>query len=322
MKRFAALALAGSIQLTALAGNPVSVHPPTPPKPANSLSQPLSAAVQSAAATLPAAPVMSSTPSWGTPTVLPGTLVATPTAGGLPCGDPATCQVVKPYFNVLATRPGCDVVRGSCLDRLKEWFNYRPTPGGFPCGPAAYNAPLRTYFPCKPSASCGSGGCGPAGCATGGGSCGAVTLPVQRLEAGCETPACRPRVMYQPLTARSEVPAIGCDARPVRPRLFDRLLGLFRPKRGGLWSDDACLPDGCATTLPPPPAPVWLNPTHATAPTMTWNQPTPPAPVSSATPGTLVPPLSTTPIYGPVSNGTRQNGKPIQVSPAQPFTNP
>ncbi len=325
MKRFATLTLVGSIQLTALAGNPVSVYPPAPPKPANSMSQPLSAAVQSAAVSLPAAPAptMTSMPNWGTPAVLPGTLVAAPTASGIPCSDPATCQVVKPYFNPLALRPGCDVVRGSCLDRLKDWFCYRSSPGGFVRTPTPYRAPLRTYFPCTPT--CGSGGCGPAGCATGGcaaggGNCGTVTLAVQKLEAGCDTPACRPRVMYQPLTARSEVPAIGCDARPVRPRLFERLLGVFAPKCGATCAE-ACTPDGCQP-LAPLPAAVWTSPNPGTTPTTTWNQQTSPPVVPNAMPGTLVPPMSTTPIYGPTPTGTKMNGKPIQLSPAQPFTNP
>jgi hypothetical protein len=304
VKRFAALALAGSIQLTALAGNPVSVYPPAPAKPASSMSQPLSAAVQSAAVALPAAPAptMTSTPSWGTPTVLPGTPGGTLPASGIPCGDPAAGQVVKPYFNPLALRTGCDAVRGSCLDRLKDWFNYRPTPGSFPCSPTPYRAPMRAYFPCKPT--CGSGGCG-----TGGGNCGTVAMPVRKLEAGCDTPAtCRPRVMYQPLTARSEVPAVGCDARPVRPQLFDRLLGLFTPKCAAACAEATC------------PSNDW---TPAAAPAATvWNTPNPSGVVPTPTPGTLVPPMSTTPVYGPTPTGTKLNAKPIQLSPAQPFTNP
>ncbi len=303
MNRFAALALAGLIPLTAVAGNPVSVYPPAPPKPANSMSQPLSAAVQSAAATLPApAPVMTSTPSWGAPAVLPGTLVGSPCAtAAAPCGEPATCTTVKPYFNVLAPRGGCDVVRGSCLDRLKDWFNFRSSPGGFGFTPTPYHAPLRAYFPCPPTAGCATGGC-----VTAGGSCGTVTLPVQRLSAGCDTPACRPRVMYQPLSTRSEVPVLGCDARPMRPRLFERLFGFFGPKWGGMCGDGACTPD----TYTPP----------LTATATVWSSPSSPAVVPNAMPGTFVPPLSTTPIYGPVSKPG--NGRPIQLSPAQPFTNP
>lgn len=313
MKRFAALALAGSIQLTALAGNPVSVHPPAAPKPANSMSQPLSAAVQSAAATLPApAAVMTSTPSWGAPAVLPGTLVGAGCAPAGSCGDPTACPTVTPYFNVLAPRGGCDVVRGSCLDRLKDWFNYRSSPGGFGFTPTPHRATMRAYFPCTPTGSCGT-----AGCATGGGSCGPVTMPVQRLDAtGCDTPACRPRVMYQPLSTRSEVPFAGCNPLPVRPRLVERMLGFFTPKWGGMCGDGTCTPG----TYAPPLTTTWSSPGATTAPTTTWTTPGSPSVVPNAMPGTFVPSMSTTPMSGPV--GKPGNGKPVQLSPAQPFTNP
>jgi hypothetical protein len=115
--------------------------------------------------------------------------------------------------------------------------------------------------------------------------------------------------MYQPLTTRSEVPVVGCDARPMRPRLFQRLLGFFTPKWGGMCSDTVCPPGGSQPFAPLPTPTTWTVPSASS-----------PALVPNAMPGTFVPSMSTTPIYGPV--GQLGGGKPIQLSPAQPFTNP
>lgn len=322
MKRFAALALFGSFPLVALAG-PVSVHPPKPAAPPTSLNQPLSAAVQTAASNLPApAPVMTSNPSWGSPAVFPGTLV--PASGGTascgptvpcataPCGDPATCQPVRPYLNLLAPRAGCDTARGSCLDKLKDWISYRSSPGGLACSPVPYRAPMRAYFPCPATDGCAGGACaggtsaGRCGPAIGGTNCGTVTMPVSRLSAtDCPAPACRPRVQYVPLLNRSECPTVGCDARPVRPRLFDRLLGLFTPTWGANCNDNSCAPADCSTPAvgqPMQPPPTTVNPPMV-----------PPAPMP-------MPPMSTKPVYTPQSGNA--SGKTIQLTPRQPFTNP
>lgn len=311
MKRLA-LALLGSFPLVALAGNPVSVHPPAA-KPAGSMSQSLSSVVQSAATTLPPAPVMTSSPSWGSPAVLPGSVVGS-TGSCAPCDVGGTCGSVRPYFNPLALRPGCgDVIRVSCLDRIKDWFCYRPTPGGFGGGPVPYQAPLRTYFPCPPSVGCDAGGCASGACGVGrsAGGCGTVQLPVRKLEAGCDTAVCRPRVRYLPLTCRAEVPVVGCDARPARPRLFDRLFGFFSPRWGAMCGDPTCGTDACGS------APTY-SPMTVTTPMAPVTPITPPA-VPSTMPGTLIPPMSTTPIYGPTG---RMSGKPVSVSPVVPFTNP
>lgn len=313
MKRFAALALVGSFQMVAVAGPPVSVHPasPTPP---SSLNQPLSAAVQSAAATLPPpAPTMTGTPSWGTPAVYPGTLVNNcPPA---PCADAPTSQPVRPYLNLLAPRgSGCDTARGTCLDKFKDWLCYRPTPGGFPCAPTPYRAPLRAYFRCT-EPGCGTGACATGGCANGhaaparGDWSNTMSVPVNRLSAGCETPTARPRVRYVPLTARAEVPAVGCDAHPCRPRLLERVMGFFTPKWGGMCGDATCTPASDTTPAPPgwstslPPAPA-VAPAPASAPTLA----PAPMPMPTGTP-TFTPPL-------------KSGGKVIQLSPQQPFTNP
>lgn len=376
MKRFAALALVGSLPLVALAG-PVSVYPSpkppaaqllpvntapgpsqgtTPAAPPTSLNQPLSAAVQTAASNLPQAPapVMTSSPSWGSPAVYPGTTVPGPSGAApcgtapcaAPCGDSATTQPVRPYLNLLAPRGGCDDARGSCLDKLKDWLCYRSSPGGPPCTPVPYRAPTRAYFPCRPTDGCISGGCGAGGpcaggvggnCATGncgtgiaatgrlrsligggmpgGGNCGTTPIPVSRLSASdCSAPTCRPRVLFIPLN-RAECPTTGCDSRPVRPRLFDRLLGLFNcgPRCGtgcdgttgdGVW----CSPNDWKGQAVSPPAGQPMQPMQL-VPLGTVNPPmTPPAP-----------PTGTKPISAPQSGW---NGKTAQLPSQQPFTNP
>jgi hypothetical protein len=326
VKRFAAFALVGSFPLFASAAPPaVSVYPPAPttwqqaPAPAapNSLNQPLSAAVQSAAATLPPAPVMSSTPSWGSPAVYP----SAPVAAGGPCGDAAACNPVRPYFNALAPRGGCDTARGTCFDRFKEWLCFRSSPGGHGCSPVPAQAPLRSYFRTAPG--CGTGACGTAGATACSPRVGrgdwAVDMPVQKLDAGCDTGTCRPRVRFTPLTTRSEVPVTGCDSRPARPRLFDRLFGFFTPRWAGMCGDGACAPSECVPTAPPfaaPPAtaaPVPYTPLPMTPPQA---MPVPP----TAAPAVPPVPMSTTPVVAPP--GGKANGKTIQLSPQQPFTNP
>lgn len=307
MKRFVALALVGSFPLVAVAGPPVSVHPASPTQP-SSLNQPLSAAVQSAATTLPPAPTMTSTPNWGTPAVYPGTTVSN-CAPAAPCADASNCQPVRPYFNLLAPRGnGCDTARGSCLDKFKDWLCYRPTAGGFPCTPTPYRAPLRAYFRCT-EPGCGAGACATGGCANGhgapagGANCNTLNVPVNRLSAECDTGNCRPRVRYLPLTARAEVPVVGCDARPCRPRLLDRVMGLFTPKWGGTCGGATCTP-ACETM---PPSPNWA-PLPASAPA------TPPT--ASPTPMPL--PTGTPTYTPPVKSG----GQTIQLTPQQPFTRP
>lgn len=278
MKRFVALALVGSFPLVALAGPPVSVHPPT------SMNQPLSTAVQAAGANLPPTPVMTSQPTnWG----------GAPCPTGVQCAG-AECGQTKPYFNALAPRG--TLFRGTCLDRLKEWATYNPAPCNLGRTPTPYKAPLRTYFTCRPAdgspgVGCGTG-CGTAGCNTGRGGCGTVNLPVTRLRAdGCDTPACRPTVRYTPLSCRSEVPT-----GAARPRLLDRIFGLFGPK---------CDPAGdewCA------PAPV--------------PYPYPAAELLPAPPAASMPPpvTSTPPLYTPPAG--KAGGQTVQLTPRQAFTNP
>lgn len=285
MKRFVAFAIVGSFPLIASAGPPVSVHPPA------SLNQPLSAAVQAAGANLPPAPVMSSQPTnWG------GSPCPSP---AVPCGEPA-CGGTKPYFNVLAPRGGT-AVRGSCLDRLKEWATYNPEPCKLGRTPTPYQAPLRTYFTCRPTdgspgVGCGGAGGGTAGCATGRGGCGTVALPVTPLTTNaCDAPTCRPRVRYQPLSCRAEVPT----GTP-RPRLLDRLFGLFGPKCDAGYGDDWCAPA-------PTPYPAGLLPATPIGPAM------PP-------PSASVLPMTTAPLYTPPAG--KVNGKTVQLTPLQPFTNP
>lgn len=282
MKRFVALALVGSFPLIASAGPPVSVHPPAQP---TSMNQPLSAAVQAAGANLPPAPALTSQPTnWG------GTPCPTAPACEPACGQP------KPYFNALAPRG--TMFSGTCLERLKEWATYNPAPCNLGRTPTPYQAPLRAYFTCRPTdgspgVGCGTG-CGTNGCKPVRGGVGALNLPVSPLRANsCDAPTERPRVRYTPLTCRSEVPT-----GTARPRLLDRLFGLFGPACGTA-GDDWCAPAG---PVPYPYPAGELLPANPAGPAMP-----PPAPP-------VTPP--TTPPAG------KGGGQTIQLSPRQAFTNP
>jgi hypothetical protein len=97
-------------------------------------------------------------------------------------------------------------------------------------------------------------------------------------------------VRYTPLTSRSEVPT-GAS----RPRLLDRLFGLFNSP-----CDPACGDGGCAPVPYPYPA-AELHPAAPTGPAM----PPPAPPVAPTTP--------------PVGKG---GGLSAHLSPRQAFTNP
>jgi len=125
-------------------------------------------------------------------------------------------------------------------------------------------------------------------------------VPVSRLAASdCPAPACRPRVLFIPLT-RSECPTVGWDARPVRPRLLDRLLGLFNARRCGgatpVCDDVWCSPNDWKLQPMTAPVPATANP-----------------PMTPPTPSNIKP--ISTPQSGWIS-------KPAQPASQQPFTNP
>jgi hypothetical protein len=120
-------------------------------------------------------------------------------------------------------------------------------------------------------------------------------------------------VLFVPLTARAEVPQIGCDARPVRPRLFQRLMSFFTPKWGETCGDVTSIPtypgvhvaDPLHHAPPPAPAPMMAPPTTAPVP-MT-------APMPAPMPATGVP------TYLPSG---KLSSKAMPLSPLQPFTTP
>lgn len=311
MKRFLALGVGMAVSVAAVAGEPVSVHPP-----ASSLSRPLPRVVQETASAPAPAGVMTSTPTrWsvsdavspssGTVPTHYGPTSFTPPAGCDTCG-PTT----RPHFNLLSpgllprAAAGCGP-RGSLLDRLKTWLGFQPCPSGVPlCSPRPFYAPLRWYTPHSNYGinACGTGGCATGGCATpritergrlfaGRPTCD-VSIPYTPAAADCGGPACHPRVQYVPVGAGAAAcGSAGCgDVGAARPGLFRRLLARLGLGHGCGDYGYGCSSGNCP---PPPPAPVhYAAPCHL-----------PPAPQ----PGGL-------PYYPPA-------GQP-GVTPAQPMTPP
>lgn len=387
MKRFAALGLLFT-SAVAGAGEPVSVYPPAAAPPAGSgLNQSLPAAVQSA---LPAAPppVLTSTPSWvepvgptstPIPTVGPSYLTqaappaagCAPAAGGAaaPAGGPVCygADQVRPHFNLLqrpnwlrgATADGGG--GGSCREQLKAWLHFQPTPSGVPIWcPTPYKAPLRAYFPARPTdcawnlgCAGGGGGCGTDACATDRGAPmrdrlaafqrpqrnGAIpTTPLPPGE--CAPGGGRPRVVYVPVSPRAEGPCAdagtaGFGGRPSRPSLLGRMKAFVT---GDGFGCGGCGGAGCVACSgagvsfgggygcpPPPPSPVrYASPCAS-----------PPAPqpgVNYANPTATPPqPPFGGPAVGPAAPATTVKGPntaaaPKPAAPSVPaavaFTNP
>lgn len=351
MKRFLALGL-GSLAVSAtVAGEPVSVHPPGT---GSSLNQSLPAVIQSALPNSPA-PVMTSAPSWGGSAHPATTVAVTPTSvvNCQPPASPAACgptcvaaPQTRPHFNLLGTpwggsAAGCS---GGVRERVKEWMHYQPGPGDSPrLTPTPYRPAARAYFPYRP------GDCGTERCGTGGGGGGpaarpgflarvglsstptcAANLPYTPLSTGtdCNAPACRPRVLYVPLSARAET-TVACGvtgSRAGRPTLLQRMLGFF--SWGG--GDPATCPTcgANANCPPPPPSPVhYATPGQVTAGGTRYAQPC----TTVAPTGTTTTPITPPAVEAPVAMPAGTNGKQapvgvkvgaVPVSPTRAFTSP
>lgn len=183
-----------------------------------------------------------------------------PTRQAQPMPPPAAMPVVnQPLPQVVATglapapmscascthAAACPLHRRAsrpCLQRIFDWVTYRPCPRVLPVlTPTPYQAPLRTYFPCKPDA-CGAGA---PGCAT----------------------HCRPNLL-----PRLHGAPAACGSCPApRVSLVSRFLRFFDPRphpyTSGTWSggcgtngDCPCPPTGAyryaaPCVVPPPSSP-------------------------------------------------------------------
>lgn len=354
MKRFLTLGMVFASTAGLIAREPVSVHPPVVNT--SGLNQPLPSAIQSAVPATAPSPLLSSSPSWlpGTlvpasqsiPTVGPSYLSTTPTT--TECAD-CTATGVRPHYNLLSpprwlsARSECGTCeqRGSLWERFKAWAGYHPCDGEWRRSAVGYRAPLRAY---TAQTTCPIGGCNIPTCNTGtcappqrvgllsglhGGkqSCD-VTIPVNPLPTATDTcTTCRPRVVYVPLSTRTDVqPTYGCnETKPCRPSLLRRLVS-FVTGDSPCGDSNGCA-SGCASGECPPPPP---SPVHYAAPcapptaTLRYVRPMPPVtdPTPMAVP-TTVPPTPTT-SNGKSISTTVPAGKTGQrtSSATQPFTNP
>lgn len=180
------------------AGNPVgkavTQTPDVPAVPAPGTPPPLAPAPRAAPlpavapapapaqlSTLPAYPVTMPPMSSGTgsaammplPGLLTGIMSTTPT---IPADVCATADDCPPAAR--GGRPPFGTGLGPCVDRFKRWLSFQPGPPVLPtCVPEPYHAPVRTFFPCKPThggqPGCGTGGYGAGGYGVLGGSLGA-----------------------------------------------------------------------------------------------------------------------------------------------------
>jgi hypothetical protein len=350
---------ASTAAVSVFGGEPVSVYPPAAST--SGLNQPLPNAIQSAAITSAPPPVLLSTPSWAGGAPIP-TSQAVPIIGPnyLSSSTPACTECntgVRPHFNLLSApqwltarvaSTNCEP-RASFWERLKAWIGYHPTETSWRRSAAGYQAPLRTY---NTSNNCPIGGCdvaaGDGRCETG--QCAPtartkllgglrdnrttydVNIPVNPLstvpDANCT--AARPRVVYVPLSSRTDVkPTYGqCGAEIYRPSLIKRLIAFFS---GEHLLQAPCASGTCGQTqfetgniTPPPYAPVHyampvlpvysapIRYTERSAETQTMP---PPSDTLLVPPVPMLPPVAV-PNLLPLKTGSRL------PSATRPFTNP
>lgn len=135
--------------------------------------------------------------------------------------------------------------RGSCLHRIYDWVTFQPCPRVLPLlTPTPYQAPLRTYFPCKPE----HGRVGSTACAT----------------------QCRPTL----LPRLHGAPAACASCPSPRVSMVSRFLRFFDPRPHPYNSSTWSHTDGCGTNdngnCPCPPTGVYryAAPCVVPAPTM------------------------------------------------------
>lgn len=248
MKRLIAISVGLYLSGAALAADPVRARPQSAPAAtlrtvgATDVAQPLPAAVSTA---LP--------PAGATDPALP---VAVDCGPGCPGEDCASCG-------------------RTCLQKVCDWFCYRPGPRGLPlCTPVPYQAPLRHYFPCHPGECLVVGGCNPgAGCVSGiSGQTypdvisyymprPPITGPMPVPQAvppvpAAPRPAAAPTPTPMPASQAVPPPAGAPQAQPptraTRPTFRARVKGVF----SSMWSDTVPFqtPDGIdgPTVVPAP----------------------------------------------------------------------
>ena len=133
----------------------------------------------------------------------------------------------------------------TCLERLTDWFCFRPGPRVLPvCTPTPYSAPLRHYFPCHPGQCLAVGGCKRAGgCGTGG--CGHANTP------GLLAPATANGYVQHPVPAQTGTDQAQPTVRAARPTFRDRVMGVFTSAWSApVYSTPA--PDSGPTVVPAP----------------------------------------------------------------------
>jgi hypothetical protein len=298
------------------AAEPVSVHPQAPA----SLNQSLPQALMQAAPAV-STPTMTSTPCW-TPTATAcaapnylacntGRCAPTCATKAMPGCGPGP-SLTRPYVNLMQP-PGwlnrCDdgtCSRGNLLERLGAWLSFSRSGHDAPCLSARpLQAPLLNYFPCKPTAGCGT-------CATG--TC-----------AGGPVQGGRMRNVYNPLMNRCETGTCATGTYTPTRSIFDRMLGFFTPEGFGFSSGGsgtcntgAC--DGLGSTCTSGRVRYADPMSRGTA--SGHNAPAHPAAPMNY-PGTLVP---TSPAPAPVGTPSVMPSsyiKPVKVNPAMtPLTNP